>query len=73
MLMTALMMADQLEEARASLKDAEARAAEAAQATATHAEASDSLSPERERQIAESLDDLSARIETLVGRIEGQS
>lgn len=72
MLMTALMLADQLAEAHSRLADAENRADEVPAAVATHTEVSDTLSPERELQIAASLDQLSARIESLVGRIEGQ-
>ncbi len=78
MLMTALMMADQVEEARAAATAAEKRAAENSSAIdagddAPAHEAAASLSPEREEKIAASLDDLSARIETLVGRIEGRA
>ncbi|MEO1491871.1 MAG: cell division protein ZapA [Pseudomonadota bacterium] len=79
MLMTALVMADLLSDMRTGIADAEARASDAearadqaASATATHPEVSDSLSSDREQQIAASLDQLSTRIESLVGRIEGR-
>jgi cell division protein ZapA len=76
MLMVALMLADRMTEAEAlSAENARlaAEAGEAVEHAATHPEVSDTITPEREAQISASLDDLAARIDTLVGRIEGHA
>ena len=67
MLMSALMLADRLSEAEQAAAAAEARAAEAAR----EAERPDAFGPEREAEIAASLEALAARIESLAERIDG--
>lgn len=76
MLMVALMLADRMTEAETQNAEHAQRVDElndAAQQSATHPEVSDAVTPEREAQITASLDDLAARIDTLVGRIEGHA
>ena len=76
MLMSALMLADKLTDTEEALGDAVTRASEAE--TAAKAEASEpapvpaeaAMDAEREALIADNLDQLSARIETLVGRMQ---
>jgi cell division protein ZapA len=74
LLMSALMLADKLSDTEVSLGDAVTRASEAeAAAKAPVAEAppaAPAMDAEREAQIAANLDQLSARIETLVGRMQ---
>ena len=74
LLMSALMLADKLSDTELSLGDAVTRASEAEAAAKTaSAEAppsSSAMDAEREAQIAANLDQLSARIETLVGRLQ---
>ena len=75
MLMAALMMADKLTETETALGDAVTRSSEmeaAAMAVPEVPEPVESvIDAEREARIAANLDQLSARIETLVGRIQG--
>lgn len=73
MLMTSLMLADKLSDTETALGDAETRASQAKKASsATPAPAEvQVIDAEREAQIAANLDNLSARIETLVGRMQG--
>lgn len=76
MLMSALMLADKLSETETALGDAVTRASEAetkakAKAKKTEPAVQSAMDPEREAQIAANLDQLSARIETLVGRMQG--
>ena len=75
MLMAALMLADKLTETETALGDAVTRTSEAEAAARASAKAPEPADPaidaEREAQIAANLDQLSARIETLVGRVQG--
>ena len=74
LLMSALMLADKLSDTELSLGDAVTRASEAEAAAKTASveapPSSSAMDAEREAQIAANLDQLSARIETLVGRMQ---
>lgn len=70
MLLTALMIADRLTDAEAAIAKAEGLAANAQKLAAGQAEPAGMISPEREAQIADNLDQLAARIEALAGRFE---
>ena len=71
MLMSALMLADRLTEAEQAAEAAERRAAEALEQARATAARADAFGPEREAEIATSLDALTGRIETLAQRIDG--
>lgn len=70
MLMSALMLADKLAEAESGKAEADRRAANAEKLAEARA-ASDMFGPEREAEVAASLDALAKRIEVLAGRVEG--
>lgn len=70
MLMSALMLADKLAEAEAAKAEADRRAANAEKLAEARA-SSDMFGPEREAEVAASLDALAERIEVLAGRVEG--
>ncbi len=65
MLLAALMLADKLAESEEALNSAQAEPAQEV--------AEPVMDAEREAQIAANLDALSARIETLVGRVQGNA
>lgn len=69
MLMSALMLADRLSEAEQAAAAAERRAAEAER----KAREGGQTDPEREGEIAASLEALAARVETLAGRLDGDA
>lgn len=69
MLMTALMLADKLNDATAAQTKAEQRAANAEKLA--EAKSGEDYGPEREAEIAANLDALAQRIELLAGRVEG--
>ena len=72
LLMSALMLADKLSDTELALGDAVTRASEAEAAAQTIPAAPEPvIDMEREAQIAANLDALSARIEALVGRVQG--
>lgn len=71
MLMSALLLADRLSEAEAAAAAADRRAAAAVEEAQAKREQADAFGPEREAEIAASLDALAARIETLAQRIDG--
>ena len=75
LLMSALMLADKLTDTETALGDAVTRASEAETKIKTVSKKAETavqsaMDPEREAQIAANLDQLSARIETLVGRMQ---
>lgn len=72
MLMTALIMADKLDETERALREAERRIINAEKIAADQPDPARVLTPEREAQIVSNLDALSERIEALAGRIEGR-
>lgn len=72
LLMSALMLADRLSEAEAAASAADRRAANA-EKMAESRDAEGLFGPEREAEIADSLNALATRIETLVGRIDGSA
>lgn len=71
MLMSALMLADRLTETEAALRAAERRAVDAERQVEERAQSPGAPDPEREAEIAASLDALAARIESLSGRVDG--
>ena len=71
MLMSALMIADKLDEAQKAASAAERRAVNAEKLAETRGAPSDLFSPEREAEIARNLDALADRIEALAGRMQG--
>lgn len=73
MLMSALMIADQLDEAKKAAAEAERRAVNAEKLAETKTPPSDLFSPEREEEIAKNLDALADRIEALAGRVAGSA
>jgi len=70
MLMAALMLADKLSEAEAALAAAERRAVKAERLAESRVVPDDLFNPEREAEIAASLDALAERIEALAGRVD---
>jgi len=70
MLMSALMLADKLADAETARVDAEHRAG-AAERLAEARTSGDLFAPEREAEIAKTLDALAERIEHLAGQVEG--
>ncbi len=70
MLMTALMLADKLDDAEKARDSAEARATEAEEVVALTPDLGEAVDPEREAALAGTLNSLAARVETLVERIE---
>lgn len=73
MLMAALMLADKLHEAEQAIAEADKRTAKAKQLADSRAAPTDLFNPEREAQIAASLDALADRIDSLAGRVEAQA
>ena len=71
MLMSALMIADKLDEAKKAASSSERRAVNAEKLAETRGASSDLFSPEREAEIAKNLDELADRIEALAGRVQG--
>ena len=73
MLMAALMLADKLSDAEAAIAKADGRAANAEKLAKASEIPADLFNPEREAQIAETLDALAERIEALAGRVEASA
>ena len=73
MLMSALMIADRLDEATKALSAAERRVVNAEKLAESRGKPSDLFSDEREAEIARNLDALADRIEALAGRVRGSA
>lgn len=73
MLMSALMIADKLDEANKALAAAERRVVNAEKLAETRGAPSDLFNDEREAEIARSLDALADRIDALAGRVSGSA
>ena len=73
MLMSALMIADQLDEANKAASAAERRAVNAEKLAESRGAPSDLFNDEREAEIARNLDALADRIDALTGRVQGSA
>lgn len=73
LLMSALMIADRLDEATKALSAAERRVINAEKLAENRTAPTDLFSEEREAEIARSLDALADRIEALAGRVQGSA
>lgn len=71
LLMSALLLADKLDEAAKAVSAAERRAVNAEKLADSRGAPSDLFSDEREAEIARSLDALTDRIDALTGRVQG--
>ena len=73
MLMSALMIADKLDEAKKAAATAERKAANAEKLAEARGAPSDLFNEEREAEIAKNLDELATRIDALTGRMAGSA
>ncbi len=73
MMMSALMLADRLNDAEKASATAERKAANAEKLAEKQAAPSDLFNPEREAEVAKNLDALADRIEALAGRVQGSA
>lgn len=73
MLMSALLIADKLDEANKAASAAERRAVNAEKLAETRGAPSDLFNEEREAEIARNLDALADRIDALAGRMQGSA
>ena len=73
LVMSALLLADKLDEAEKAKAAAERKAANAEKLAKEQAAPSDMFSSEREAEVAKNLDALADRIEALAGRVQGSA